>query len=530
MEKVMNAIILSAGFGSRCVPITYTVPKGLMKVRGEVLIERAICQLHEKGITDITVVVGYKKEMFGYLTGKYGVKLVYNPEYTYKNTLSSLHCVLDIIGSTYILVADNWADGNMFNQYEGRGWVSCDYAKGATNEWCVKSDGSGRVTAIEIGGADSFIMVGPAYFTPSFSKLFKPILIDCYNRNNTGGYYWEDALKENLGSLPIYVNDQSGNVFDLDGLDDLRKFDKDFASEANDPILNVISKVLDVPVNKIHGTEPIKMGLTNDSFRFSVGNSNYMFRVCGIGTEVYIDRAAEHAVYQAISHLKISDDVIYINPETGHKISAYLENSRICNPHDTEDVKRCMEVLRAFHGKKLKVAHTFDLFERIAYYEKLAYQGGQSPYFNDYETTKSQIHEMKPFIDSCEKEWILSHIDPAHVNFLFTRGEDLPRLIDWEYSGMQDAHLDIAMFVLQTPLSGRPYNLEDVDALIGEYFDGNVPRDISVKIYAYVAAGGLLWFNWCEYQRALGVDHGGYAELQYRYAKEYYKIWKGQSV
>ena len=44
-----------------------------------------------------------------------------------------------------------------------------------------------------------------------------------------------------------------------------------------------------------------------------------------------------------------------------------------------------------------------------------------------------------------------------------------------------------------------------------------------VKIYCYIAMCGLLWSNWCEYKRQLGVEFGEYSLMQYRYAKEYYK-------
>ena len=43
------------------VPINVLQPKGLLEVHGEPLIERLITQLHEVGITDITVVVGFMK-------------------------------------------------------------------------------------------------------------------------------------------------------------------------------------------------------------------------------------------------------------------------------------------------------------------------------------------------------------------------------------------------------------------------------------------------------------------------------------
>lgn len=54
-----NAIILAAGKSDRFAPFTYEKPKGLFCVKGDVLIERQIEQLHEAGINEIYVVVGY---------------------------------------------------------------------------------------------------------------------------------------------------------------------------------------------------------------------------------------------------------------------------------------------------------------------------------------------------------------------------------------------------------------------------------------------------------------------------------------
>lgn len=67
MYPVDNAVILAAGTSSRFAPLSYEKPKGLITVRGEVLIERQIRQLKEAGIQEILIVVGYQKEKFEYL-------------------------------------------------------------------------------------------------------------------------------------------------------------------------------------------------------------------------------------------------------------------------------------------------------------------------------------------------------------------------------------------------------------------------------------------------------------------------------
>lgn len=55
------------------------------------------------------------------------------------------------------------------------------------------------------------------------------------------------------------------------------------------------------------------------------------------------------------------------------------------------------------------------------------------------------------------------------------------------------------------------------------YFEGRCEETVRVKIYCYMAACGLLWSNWCEYKRTLGVEFGEYSLRQYRYAKDFYR-------
>ena len=100
--RVKNAIIMAAGMSSRFAPLSYEIPKGLLQVKGERLIEREIRQLQEAGIEDITVIVGYLQEKLFYLAEKFGVKIVVNNDYYKYNNCSSLMLVRDQLSNTYI--------------------------------------------------------------------------------------------------------------------------------------------------------------------------------------------------------------------------------------------------------------------------------------------------------------------------------------------------------------------------------------------------------------------------------------------
>jgi len=341
--KVKNAIILAAGFGSRFVPLTYETPKGLLEVYGQPMIERQIEQLIEKGITEIIIVVGYKKESFDYLIDKYGVKLIYNPEYTVKNNLSSLHSAAEWLDNSYILMSDFWIEDNIFNTYEPANWYSCIYNEGNTGEWCVGVSAFDKIESISVGGSDSWILIGPAYFTSAFSAVLKKYIIEYFNRPGTDDYYWEQILINHIKSFPLYMNRQTGNVHEFENLEELRLFDHSYNTASNNVIMKSIADIFKVTEDKIENIKPIKVGMTNHSFIFNHGGTDYIMRIPGEGTDMMIDRDNEYHVYQVISDLKISDDVLYIDPKTGYKITKFLENARVCDPLCLSDVEVCMK-------------------------------------------------------------------------------------------------------------------------------------------------------------------------------------------
>lgn len=89
VHEIKSAIILAAGRGKRLNSLTNKTPKPLLKVKGEVLIERLIRQLQEKGIEEIYVVTGYEHWLFRYLEDKFDVTLVYNKKWFCTNNIIS---------------------------------------------------------------------------------------------------------------------------------------------------------------------------------------------------------------------------------------------------------------------------------------------------------------------------------------------------------------------------------------------------------------------------------------------------------
>ena len=513
-----NAIILAAGFGMRMVPINLSTPKALLEVNGERLIDRIICQLHEAGVTDITVVVGFMKDHFEYLIDEYGVELIVNEEYAAKNNLHSLALVADRIHNTYIIPCDIWCDCNPFNMTELYSWYMVSDL--IEEESSVRVNRKMELVTIPEKDAGN-AMIGISYLLEPEAGIVREKLSAMDDEKHAEDFWEETLYKKDRMIVQARVM-KSSDVVEINTYEQLRDLDSDSNHLKSDAI-RTIAKVMDCREDEVVDISVLKKGMTNRSFLFSAKGSKYIMRIPGEGTDQLINRKQEAEVFNTISGLGLCDDPVYINPENGYKITKYLEGIRVCDSDSVADLKKCMEKLRTFHQMKLSVPHTFDIFGQIEFYETL--WDGDPSIYRDYKKTKENVLSLRPFIDSLEKGWCLTHIDAVPDNFLFYTPEgetdEKLQLTDWEYSGMQDPHVDIAMFCIYSM-----YNKRQCDRLIDIYFEGNCDKQIRAKIYCYIAACGLLWSNWCEYKRKLGVEFGEYSLRQYRFAKDYYRYAK----
>lgn len=508
-----NAIILAAGFGMRMVPINMDIPKALIEIKGEPLIERLIQQLHQAGIYDIDIVVGFKKDLFEYLIDKYNVNLIYNPDYYCKNNLHSLKCAIHKISNTYIVPCDLWLKSNPFSKYELYSWYLVSKNSTDTNavyinnqsEICFGKNDRNRVS-----------LVGISYIASSNADRLKSKLNSMCNDPSFDESFWEDAIREK-NKMTVYARSIT-DVFEINTYEQLREIDSG-SDTLKSSAISTICTALNVSSEKIGDISILKKGMTNRSFLFSCKGKKYIMRIPGEGTDRLISREKEAKAYDAIKPYDISDNVIFMDPDSGYKITEYWENTRTCDAFDTNDVQKAMDLLKKFHKLNLKVDHEFDIYGQIQFYEDL--WDGQPSIFKDYSETKENVFKLRDYIDSHVESIALTHIDAVPDNFLFYKSEngEVVKLIDWEYAGMQDPHVDIAMFSIYAG-----YSRKQIDELIDIYFDNKCTKQNRIKIYCYVASCGLLWSNWCEYKRHLNVEFGEYSLLQYRYAKEFYRL------
>lgn len=515
--RVKNAVIMAAGMSSRFVPLSYEKPKALLRVKGDVLIEREIEQLHDAGIEDITVVVGYMKESLFYLSDKYGVKIVINDDYYRYNNTSTLIRVADELDNTYICSSDNYFAENPFEKYVYRSYYSAVYAEGKTEEYCIRYNNKGRITGVEVGGEDSWCMLGHVYFDRDFSKAFVKILKEEYGSSVTKRQLWEDLYIKHIKELDMYIRKyDSEAIKEFDSLDELRHFDATYLTNANSKIFSNICTALGVSEEQITDIVPIKKGLTNSSFCFSAGGRKYVYRHPGAGTGEYINRASEKKSLQIARELGLDDTFIYMDENEGWKISYFIENAENLDYHNKDHVKEALRMVRQLHSCGRKTEYSFDIWEEIRGFEKRLESIGRGE-FGDMEKLHDMEQTLRALVMKDDSEKCLCHCDTYDPNFLVDEKGKM-YLIDWEYSGMAYRGGDIGTFI-----ACSDYTSEEADAVIDIYLGHRASVKEKRYFYTYISCAAYYWFLWAIYQNSVGNDVGEYLYIWYKYTKTYGK-------
>jgi choline kinase len=117
MMSVTRAIVLAAGVGSRLWPLTADRPKCLLEVGGRTILDRQVRDLHDCGISDVVVVIGYRGDM---VRRQNAIRCIDNPRFEHTNSLYSLWLARDELApGALILNSDVVAPRRLFDRLIG---------------------------------------------------------------------------------------------------------------------------------------------------------------------------------------------------------------------------------------------------------------------------------------------------------------------------------------------------------------------------------------------------------------------------
>ena len=134
----MNAIILAAGKGERLQPLTNNKPKCLVELFEKSLLEWQIKIFQNSGITDITIVSGYKSDLINFPE----TTILKNEKYNSTNMVETLFCAKEkLLNSTIISYGDIIFEKNVLNKLiQSKADFSIIVDKNWKRYWEMRSD------------------------------------------------------------------------------------------------------------------------------------------------------------------------------------------------------------------------------------------------------------------------------------------------------------------------------------------------------------------------------------------------------
>lgn len=235
MHKVKRAIIMAAGMGNRMRPVTLTTPKPMIRVNGVRMIDSVIRALHQNGIREIYVVVGYLKEQFGVLEQEYpGLTLIENPYYDTCNNISSLYVAREHLSDVIILDGDQiiYEPSILAPEFERSGYNGV-WTDSHTEEWLMTVE-DGIVTACSrTGGEKGWQLYSISRWSAEDGKKLARHLEIEFEEKKNRQIYWDDVAlfcypqEYKLGVREMKKED----IVEIDGYEELIVIDPSYKGE-----------------------------------------------------------------------------------------------------------------------------------------------------------------------------------------------------------------------------------------------------------------------------------------------------------
>lgn len=244
----MQAILLTAGMGSRLKPFTEEKPKSMVEIHGKALIEYMFDQLIDVGVNEVILIVGYKKECiiqrYGEMYKNLRLTYIENQLYESTNNVYSLYMAKGYIDDEVLLVeGDVFLEKSIMNKMIG-GQTDCGilvsrFNPETMNGSIIRCDEDMAVKQLIIKRDQQYIQniqeyyktVNAYYFSKEFFvEKYMPLLEYYINSQSRDSYY-----ELVLGALIYFGNNTIKAIeipeeswYEIDDLADYQKAQQGF--------------------------------------------------------------------------------------------------------------------------------------------------------------------------------------------------------------------------------------------------------------------------------------------------------------
>ena len=228
----MKAFILAAGVSRRLYPHTYDIPKCLLEVGGKPIIHYQLDALKNLGVTDITMIVGYHREMLMINVEKnfpdLNFNFVINHHYFETNTAYSIHIGRDKLDSQVLLMnADVIYPKALLEKVFSSNYktvLAVDIKLCGKEEVKVIDGGQNKIVAIGKDLIEEQCLgefIGVAKLSKDFVEIFRRSISDLVDAGGKNDYF-EAAIQPLLDKVDTHFIDISEYpCLEIDFLEDL---------------------------------------------------------------------------------------------------------------------------------------------------------------------------------------------------------------------------------------------------------------------------------------------------------------------
>lgn len=234
-------------------------------------------------------------------------------------------------------------------------------------------------------------------------------------------------------------------------------------------------------------------GMTNHSYKITRNDGEeYLVRIPGDGTEEMINRSDERKSTELGCKLGIDSELLYFGDD-GRKVMRFIPNPQPMSEEvmrRKENLCQAAAIFRKLHTCGVDTGVRFEVFEMAELYERIIREGGVA-FYDDYEPVKQTVMDIKAAVDQDgEAPRVPCHNDSLVGNWVLDGGGKL-YLIDWEYSGMNEAMWDLSCLSIEAD-----YTPENDDQLLNAYYGREATVDEKKKFIAAKLYVDYLWTLW----------------------------------
>ncbi|MGN1318236.1 MAG: phosphotransferase [Lachnospirales bacterium] len=260
--------------------------------------------------------------------------------------------------------------------------------------------------------------------------------------------------------------------------------------------------------------EVMSGGVTNKNYKLILNNKKYAVRIAGIGTENYIDRKKEFSNVSQMAEIGIAPKIYFSDMDTGFQISEFIEGSTLTAEdilNSSSLLKAAANIMRRCHNSGAVFESVFNPVDKININLAILKEKKYSDFFPNWENMIMYFNKIAEKLHSSNIKLSPCHNDTLAGNFI--GDESCLKMIDWEYSGMNDPFYDLACFSMENKLDNSLEN-----QLLNEYTNGKMTDELYLRYYENKFLTSFYWSVWSCVQIAYGKDKDFY----YKYGMERY--------